>query len=430
MRATFSSEVPPANQLYWRGPVMWDFDGTTWSAARNPPAPSHEIQFSGKPFEYTVTVEPHNRRWLFALDLPAHAPASARLTADFQILNSSPVNNRIRYDMTSYPAWRDGAPPSRPEIQRALRLPARSNPRSTALAERMRQAAPDERAFIAAVLAMFRNENFYYTTTPPLLGADPVDEFLFATRAGFCEHYASSFAVLMRAGGVPARVVTGYQGGEINNVGSYLTVRQADAHAWTEVWLKDEGWVRVDPTAAVSPSRVEAGVAAAVPQGEVLPLQLRGEYAWLRGARMTWDTMAYSWNQIVLEYTQDRQRQLMQHVGIDNATWQSLATIMFMLAIAVTLVVAALMLRRLRARRPDPLIAAYARFCAKLARRGLARHPSEGPLAFARRAVAARPDLRERIDSVSALYVRLRYGPAASPDEARQLLEEVKTFPV
>jgi len=138
--------------------------------------------------------------------------------------------------------------------------------------------------------------------------------------------------------------------------------------------------------------------------------------------------MAYSWNQIVLEYTQDRQRQLMQRVGIDNATWQSLATIMFMLAIAVTLVVAALMLHRLRAQRPDPLTAAYARFCAKLARRGLARHPSEGPLAFARRAVAARPDLRERIEAISALYVRLRYSPAAPADAARLLSVEVKTF--
>jgi hypothetical protein len=342
--------------------------------------------------------------------------------------------------MTSYPAWRDKAQLSRLESQRALALPARSNPRSAELAVRMRKAAPDERAYVAAVLAMFRNENFYYTTTPPLLGSNPVDEFLFTTRAGFCEHYASSFAVMMRAGGIPARIVTGYQGGEINNVGNYLTVRQADAHAWTEIWLGEEGWVRVDPTGAVSPSRVESGVAAAVPQGETLPLQLRGEYPWLRRARMTWDTMAYSWNQIVLEYTQDRQRQLMQRVGIDNATWQSLATFMIIFAVVITLVVGALMLWRLRAQRPDPLVAAYGRFCAKLARRGLARRPSEGPVAFSRRAGAARPDLRERIDVISEMYIRLRYGPtagppadpaagnAAAPDAKRLLFAAVKSF--
>jgi transglutaminase-like putative cysteine protease len=429
LRATFKSELPRANQLYWRGPVMWDFDGYTWSASRASLLQPHEAQFLGKPTEYTVTVEPHSRRWLFALDLPALAPASARLTGDFQILSPNPVSRRVRYDMISHTAWRDAAPLSRYELQRALALPPRSNPRSAALAERMRKNASDDRAYMTAVLAMFREQNFYYTTTPPLLGTNPVDEFLFATRAGFCEHYASAFAVMMRAGGVPSRIVTGYQGGEINYVGNYLTVRQADAHAWTEVWLKDEGWVRIDPTAAVSPSRVEAGVAAAVPQSETLSLQLRGEYPWLQRARMTWDTLANSWNQIVLEYTQERQLQLMQRFGMDNATWQNLATVMMALAAAVTLVVAALMLRRLRARRPDPLATAYARFCAKLARRGLARHPSEGPVAYSRRTGSARPDLRERIDLISGLYIQLRYGAASpSPAATRSLLEAVKAF--
>ena len=430
LRATFTSSVPPAGQLYWRGPVMWDFDGYTWSASRELGQRRRDAQYSGTPIEYTVTVEPHSRRWLFALDLPNRAPPPARLTADFQIISPSAISNRLRYDMTSYAAWSDNTPLTPSDMQRALALPPRSNPRTAELAVSMRNQAADERAYVGAVLAKFRTEKFYYTTTPPLLGANPVDEFLFTTRAGFCEHYASSFAVMMRAGGIPARIVTGYQGGEINNVGNYLTVRQADAHAWTEVWLKNEGWVRVDPTAAVSPSRVEAGVAAAVPQGESLPLQLRGEYPWLRRARMTWDTVAYSWNQIVLEYTQDRQRQFMQRVGIDNATWQSLATLMFMLAVGVTLVVAAVMLWRLRAQRPDPLAAAYARFCAKLARRGLARLPSEGPLDFSHRAGAARPDLRERIDAISALYMRLRYGTASTENERRELIAQVKAFQI
>ena len=231
----------------------------------------------------------------------------------------------------------------------------------------------------------------------------------------------------MRAAGIPARIVTGYQGGEINTVGNYLTVRQADAHAWVEVWLRDDGWVRVDPTGAVSPARVEAGVAAAVPQTEALSL-LRGEYAWLRQARMTWDSFANSWNQIVLGYTQDRQRQLMRRVGIDNATWQNLATVMFIVTGAITLMLAGLMLHKLRALHPDPVCAAYTRFCKRLARGGLVRHPSEGPDAFRKRAIAARPELAQPISLISELYIHLRYGKAIHAADTLQLRRAVAAF--
>ena len=428
-RASFRSEVPRANQLYWRGPVMWEFDGYTWTASRFGNSLQRPLEYTGNAIDYTVTVEAHNRRWLFGLDLPTRAPAPARLTGDFQILNPTPVSRRTRYDMLSYPGWHDNNDLTPAERSRALALPPHSNPRSAALAERMRKGAADERAYVSTVLAMFRNQNFYYTTTPPLLGTNPVDEFLFSTQAGFCEHYASAFAVLMRAGGVPSRVVTGYQGGEINYVGSYLTVRQADAHAWTEVWFKNEGWVRVDPTAAVSPNRVESGVAAAVPQSEALPRQLRGEYEWLQRARMTWDSVTNSWNQLVLEYTQERQFQLMERIGIDNATWQKLATIMFIVATGITLLVGLFMLYRLHGQRPDPLVTAWSRFCAKLSRMGVTRHPSEGPITFSRRAVAARPELREGIEHISELYVRLRYSVEATEAEKKELLKTVAAFP-
>jgi len=427
-RVSFDSQIPPANRLYWRGPVLWDFDGYTWTAPRLPYMARREYQALGDPLEYTVTVEPHSRRWLFALDLPSRVPPRSTLSNDFQLFYQTAVNNRVRYDMSSHLSYRDNAEPGRRELRRALALPANTNPRASALASQMRKTAADERAYIGAVLGMFRNQNFYYTTTPPLLREDPVDEFLFSTRAGFCEHYASSFAVLMRAAGIPARIVTGYQGGELNTVGNYLTVRQADAHAWAEVWLKDDGWVRVDPTAAVSPERVEAGVAAAVPQAEELPLLLRGEYPWLRRVRMTWDSAANSWNQAVLGYSQDRQRELMRRVGIDDATWRSLATVMLVATGATTLVLALLMLRKLRAARPDPVTAAYSRFCERLARRGVARHPSEGPDAFRKRAAAARPELAPSIGSISGLYIRLRYGEAARAADALQLKREVAGF--
>ncbi|MBI1989634.1 MAG: DUF3488 domain-containing transglutaminase family protein [Betaproteobacteria bacterium] len=428
-RVSFDAQIPQANRLYWRGPVLWDFDGYRWTAPRVLYMAPREYQGLDDPVEYTVTVEPHNRRWLFALDLPSRVPPLSTMSNDFQLLHQTAVNNRVRYDMASHLNYRDNAELGRRELRRALALPANANPRSRELASQMRKTAGDERAYIAAVLGMFRRQNFYYTTTPPLLPREnPVDEFLFSTRAGFCEHFASSFAVLMRASGIPARIVTGYQGGELNTIGNYMTVRQADAHAWVEVWLQNDGWVRVDPTAAVSPARVEAGVAAAVPQAETLPFMMRGVYPWLRRARMAWDSAANSWNQAVLGYTQDRQRQLMRRVGIDDATWRSLATVMFIATGAITLVLAALMLQKLRASRPDPVTAAYLRFCERLARCGVKRHPSEGPDAFRKRAAAARPELASSIGSISEIYIRLRYGEAARTSDALQLKREVAGF--
>lgn len=428
-RVNFDAQVPAVNQLYWRGPVMWDFDGRTWTAPRIPFMLNRDYQALGNAVEYTVTVEPHGKRWLFALDLPAKTPPRSILTNDFQLLFQSGVNTRLRYDMASHLSYRNNAEPDRYELRRALQLQGNANPRTRQLAATMRREAADERAFVTAVLSTFRNQNFSYTTTPPLLLTDdPVDEFLFSTRAGFCEHYASAFAVLMRAAGVPARIVTGYQGGEINTVGNYLTVRQADAHAWTEVWLKDEGWIRIDPTAAVSPARVEAGVAAAIAQTEALPRLLRGEFAWVRRARMTWDSMANSWNQLVLGYSQDRQRELMRRAGIDDITWKGLATIMFITTGIVILLLAALVLYKLHRARPDSVIAAYARFCALLARRGVPRHPSEGPNTYRKRACAARPELVQPINAISELYIKLRYGDSPTATDTQRLQQTVAVF--
>ena len=430
-RVSFETQTPPGHQLYWRGPVLWDFNGYTWSARRAMYMAEPVYESLSAPLNYTVTVEPHSRRWLFALDLPSRVPPRSFLTSDYQLLFQTAVNNRFRYEMTSHLRYRNNAEPGSYDLRRALYLPTGTNPRSAELAVKMRKEAVDERAYIASILGIFRNQRFFYTTAPPPLRDNPVDEFLFSTRAGFCEHYASSFAVLMRAAGIPARIVTGYQGGEFNTVGNYLTVRQADAHAWVEVWLGADGWVRIDPTAAVSPARIEAGVMAAVPASEALPM-LRGEYAWLREARLTLDSIANSWNQAVLGYTQDRQRQLMRQMGVDDATWRTLATIMIIATVTTTALLAVLMLRKLRAMRPDPIVAAYARFCRQLARRGVARVPSEGPDAFCKRASFTRPELASAIASISSLYIRLRYGDTkditAQAADTAQLQREVANF--
>ncbi len=428
-RVKFDSEIPPPKQLYWRGPVMRDFDGQTWSASRFIYG-SPQFTKTGKPTTYEVTLEPHNKRWLFALDLPGRAVPHSATGADFQIRSFTPVNNRIRYEMASFLNYAYGSDENSMALRRALQLPAGFNPRTVELAQTMRRQLPDDRALVREVLAMFRKQNFFYTLSPPLLGRHSVDEFLFQTRRGFCEHYASAFAVLMRAAGIPARIVTGYLGGEVNELGNYLIVRQADAHAWTEVWFKDEGWVRVDPTAAVSPLRVEAGISAAIPRSEPLPILVRGDFETLRQLRFTWDLVANTWNQWVLGYTPDRQRRLLTGMGIDDSTWYTLTVIMLALAAIIVVVLATFMLRRLKSRAHDPVRVVYLRFCDKLRRAGLPRAVDEGPIDYARRLEQTRPDLALPVGAITQLYIMLRYGAETSSAALEELRRRVKHLSV
>ncbi|MGH8757531.1 MAG: transglutaminaseTgpA domain-containing protein, partial [Burkholderiales bacterium] len=375
-RVKFDDPAPKASMLYWRGPVLWRFNGRTWYARRYTVSKPPELQALDKPLRYTVTLEPHNRNWLFALDMPGTLPPQAGITPDFQILSNAPVRNRMRYDIGSYLKYQTGVNEDPAELRRALQFARNSNPRAMELAQSWRRSAGDEMSIINQALNLFRKDNFYYTMLPPLLGEHPVDEFLFDTKRGFCEHYASSFAFLMRAAGIPARIVTGYQGGEFNAVDDYFIVRQADAHAWVEVWLKQRGWVRIDPTAAVSPLRVEAGIAAAVPATDPLPLFVRHDYPWLRQARFIWDAMANNWNQWVLGYTQQRQAQFMMQLGMSEATWQNMAIALLAASGFIMLGLAGMILWRLRTAPRDPVQMAYHKFCGKLAKDGLARRPA------------------------------------------------------
>ena len=426
-RVKFASPIPETRHLYWRGPVMWDFDGRSWTVPRFLYG-TPKFMPGSKPINYEVTLEPHNRRWLFALELPGRVPPRAQASSDYQLYALEPVIGRIRYEMTSYLESGYGAEEGRYAIRRALALPEGFNPRALELARALRAKFPDDRALVDEVLGMFRNQNFFYTLTPPLLGEHSVDEFLFDKKSGFCEAYASSFVVLMRAAGIPARIVTGYQGGEVNQLGDYLIVRQAYAHAWTEVWLKDRGWMRVDPTAAVSPLRVESGISAAVPLTDPLPLLMRSDFEFLRQMLLTWDLMANTWNQWVLGYTPERQRQFLAKVGIDDATWQTLAAILFSATGLIVAVLVVLTLRQLRTRVHDPVKVAYLRYCNKLRRKGLPRDPSEGPVDYANRLERLRPDLSPAIATITGLYISLRYGAEADMTGLRELQHRIRQF--
>jgi transglutaminase-like putative cysteine protease len=426
-RVNFAATPPPPKQLYWRGPVLWDFDGRTWTAPRRLYGVPR-YQTTSQPITYDVIIEPHNKRWLFALELPGRLPPRSQATIDFQLISNTPVTQRLRYAMVSYPETGYGIDEAKPLLARATRLPSDFNPRTLALAQSLRAKFSDDRALMREVLALFRNQNFFYTLTPPPLGTNSVDEFLFDTKSGFCEHYASAFAVLMRAAGIPTRIVTGYLGGEINPVGNYMIVRQADAHAWTEVWISGTGWVRVDPTAAVSPLRVESGIGAAVPRTDPLPMMARGDYQWLRQARLTWDSMSNSWNQWVLGYNPERQRSFMSRVGIDDATWRTLTVILIATTGIIMLALTLITLRRLRKAVRDPVKLAYERFCAKLGRKGLPRDPAEGPLDYAARLARLRPNLAPGIAAITQLYIALRYGNYADRQALQELKREVGRF--
>lgn len=427
-RVEFESPPPVPSRLYWRGPVMWDFDGRTWHGGENSSLLDRKIATEGAPIRYSVTLEPHNMRWLFAIDLPAQRLEGALQTQDFQLLALRPVRTRMRYEMSSHLSYRYGAAEPRRNLQRALQLPQGFNPRARQLATELRARSSNDRDVVQAVLALYRSQPFYYTLVPPELGRDSMDEFLFDTRRGFCEHFAASFVFLMRAAGVPARVVTGYQGGVLNPIGNYLIVRQSEAHAWAEVWLGDEGWVRVDPTAAVSPSRIETGIAGAVPEGDPLPLMVRTDSEWLKSMRFALDATANGWNQWVLGFNPERQLRMFQRAGFQKPNWHNLVIALMAVTALVVLVLTAIVLRRLRKQVRDPVVLAWLAFSRKLDAVGLARESGEGPLDYARRIANLRPPLAESAMGVAELYASLRYGPSRDAAGVTELARRVREF--
>lgn len=434
-RVKFDGPVPTAAERYWRGPVLWHTDGRRWRATPpNQPAvyDPPEVELKGAPLTYTVTLEAHKRRWLYALDLPVTAPARTVRTADFQLHASDEVKQRARYQVTSHTAYTMHSL-SAAERERALQLPLMVNPRTRDMAQRWREHHQPA-GVVAQALRHFGGEDFTYTLTPPALAtADPIDQFLFSTRQGFCEHYSSAFVFLMRAAGVPARIVTGYQGGELNPVGEYLIVRQRDAHAWAEVWLDGVGWLRIDPTSAVAPERILRSIQVARGrEGAAVQFELEGSEglrAVVERLRQGWDSINNGWNQWVLNYTQTQQEQLLKGLGLGINSWKGMITAMAVALVILIAVIAAIVLWR-DYRPQDAETRLWRRFCRKLARKGMARGPAEGPLDYAQRVSALRPDLHSAVRHIADLYVALRYAPPQPhrDNELRQLRQAIARF--
>jgi len=413
MRLTFDGPPPPNEARYFRAYTMQWFDGEGWSpgsrSTRRPPSTADY----GKRVSYQASLEPTHDRVVPMLDLATMAPAETVLRPDHTVLANKRIDEVMTFSAlaaTSYrfePTLDDG-------VRRDnLQLPMGVGPRARALAASWsQQHAGDPSAVIRAALSMFHGD-FSYTLAPAPLGRDRIDDFLFGTREGYCEHYASAFTFLMRAAGLPARVVTGYQGGYWNTTGKYLLVRRSDAHAWSEVWLEGRGWVRFDPTAAVRPERVHLGASAAnAGHGGDDGLF---DMPWLRNLRDRWDVVNQWWNRGVIGFDALRQQGLLQPFGIAHAEVTDLALVF---AIGCALLVAGALAWALFQRREgDALDAWMRRLQRKLARTGVVRRTGEGPKHFFARAARALPGQRNALERLSELYLRLRYGHDEPPPE-------------
>lgn len=429
-RVSFEGPPPSPDKLYWRGPVFTEFNGRTWTASSADltgrlPA---QIERLGEEVRYELTLEPMRSRWLLALDIPdtRALPERARLDRNGSLVMDRPIIERRLIRGVSHARYRLDAELGELAREQDTEYPPWSNPRAQDLAAQWRAQGLDDGGVINAALRMFREQEFIYTLEPPMLGRNSVDEFLFETRKGFCEHYTSAFVLLMRAAGVPARVITGYQGMERNTFSDYYVVRQSDAHAWAEVWLQGRGWVRVDPTAAVAPERIERGMRETLrAASEGLPGFFSGYSNWREQMQDSWDMVNAYWNGWVLGYGPEVQQLFLSFFGLDQIRNMILALTAGVTAVLAWIGFAAL--RRAQAPRiTEPALRLWKRATARLGQLGFKQRPDEGPRDFVQRVTEREPTLTAPLQQILDAYLRLRYASEQNPALERRIIEAIK----
>jgi transglutaminase-like putative cysteine protease len=418
-RAVFEDSIPAVSQRYWRGPVLWRFDGLKWTRGYNPPflLPGSDIQFKGDPINYRLMIEPTQKNWVMALDVTTSTPPDVSISGDLQVYSKDPIRELKEISLQAHPEYRIGTRPSSLEKRLGLRLPDGFSPRAMELAQQWQTQLGEPELIVNAALQYYRNQPFVYTLSPGQLSRDPVDQFLFETRRGFCEHYAGSFVFLMRAAGIPARVVTGYLGGEYNNQVGYMTIRQSDAHAWAEVWIEDRGWVRIDPTAAVSPERIEEGISSSLSANDELPLLLRNRYgdSLINRFRLMLDSADYYWNYWVVSFGPERQQELLSKMGLEDMDWRGLIILLVSSIGLISLAYILLFILKNRQSPRDPLSQAYHSFRRKLQKAGIDAPDNEGPMDLLTRLQLEQPELVTASEAIITQYIRARYQ--SLPDE-------------
>ena len=434
---TPAQKAPAASQLYFRGPVLSEFDGRQWRApsARHDPWAGQwglpaNLRVQGEPVRYTVTLEPHQRPWLLVMEAAKEKPTlngfHSLMSPDLQWLSNRPITDVVRYAAESYPQFEHGPTRLTPALQAMTALPPPSNPRTVAWAQQLRAdpaiAAGGTPALVAALLAHLKTGGYSYTLEPGLYGQHSADEFWFDRKAGFCEHIASSFVIALRAAGVPARIVTGYQGGDMNNVDGYWTVRQSDAHAWAEVWHEGRGWVRVDPTGAVAPGRVGLFQRLAAPQGILgAAVGTMISPGMVQQLRAIWEATNNHWNQWVLNYTQSRQLDLLKALGFSAPSWQDLTRILAgLLGLAALLGASWTLWER---RQHNPWLRLLQRTRQRLAQAGLHLPDSTPPRTIAAQVQAHFGDSSQPLCAWLLELEQSRYAP---PQQAAPTLRDLQ----
>ena len=442
MRVRFDGAPPRQNDIYFRGPVLTTFDGREWRPLQSnllPRGPmTAELEVQGPSVSYQVTLEPNNRPWIMVLDAADTRPAlsgyRATMTPDLQWIADRPITELVRYTAKSHTAFRHGPLTRTGALQEYVRLPANFNPRTQQLANEIRSepryAGASNQTMVDAVMERLRTGGYTYTLEPGVFGAHTADEFWFDRKEGFCEHIASSFVLLMRSLGIPARVVTGYQGGSINPVDGFWTVRQSDAHAWAEVWIVAQGWVRVDPTSAVAPGRIGSLARLEAPRNVLTQALARVNPAFTIQLRALWDAANNSWNQWVLNYSQSKQLNLLRNIGFESPSWEDLATVLIGLIVAASVAGAAWTLWEKQ--RQDPWLRLLHQAAQRLGKAGLEvtdNTPPRHMVALLRQRLGA-DDLT--LAALSGWLLQMeawRYAPGSVPAQLGTLQREFRRLP-
>lgn len=431
-RVKFDGAIPPPNQRYWRGPVFSQTDGKRWTESKNRYFKRFQdkLRFNGAAYRYTLLLEPQDNKWVYALDMAAEFSEPLQQNGFYQIITRKDPDRRAEYRVTSYPEYNTGYI-TKTELTDNLQLPGEISPRIRNLVKQLQGFDAKPEIFIRNILNHFRNEQFYYTLTPKLMEENPIDTFLFENRYGFCSHYATAFVYLLRVAKIPARVVGGYQGGELNKLGNFLEVRQANAHAWAEVWLKNKGWTRFDPTAAIAPERIEqdVNIDLQIATGAVnfTPVDIGSpSMQWLKQTRQLWNSIDYQWQRWVVNYNSVGQAAFLASLGINH-----IKSIVFWLIGIVTVMsamLAWLLLRKPKAK-TDPVLRLYQTFRRRLTQKGtLDLKIGEGPVDFACRASQHYPLQAEQINRITSLFIRLRYHQAPNSADFNQFKHCIRQF--
>ncbi|WP_457675141.1 transglutaminase family protein [Thiolapillus sp.] len=429
-RVRFMGNIPPPSQRYWRGMVLWHTDGMNWTRGESR-VPGRPFQGESPTITYEVTMEPSHQPWLFPLDHVLKPAEGLVMTSDGELATPQPIKQRFTWKGESAIRVR-GTDLDNREWELGLQLPQNISLRTQQFAASLRQDGDSDEDVIQAALRYFRQEAFVYTLSPPPLGPDPVDAFLFESRKGFCEHYATSFVILMRLSDIPARVVVGYQGGEANPLGGHLVVRQSEAHAWAEVWLENRGWVRIDPTSAVAPERIEHPIAATdYPDGSPVTFDLGRSPDFISGLlhNIRWfqDNLQLKWHYWVVGFDSQRQQSLLHQLGVPELSGygMGLAAVMGAMLLGSLLFLLGTWQRRTSA---DPLYRSYERFRKKLKKGGLAVPPAIGPEDLGRLAMGKFPHRAGDIQAIVRQYIELRYGASAAQENLSEFHARVRRF--